>query len=345
MNHQTLYLKYRPQKLEEVIGQEEIVKLFGNVLQTSKIGHAYLFSGGRGTGKTSIARIIAKELGTNDEDIYEIDAASNRGIDEIRLLREGVSTRPFSSRYKIYIIDEAHMLTIQAANALLKTLEEPPSHAIFILATTDPQKLPKTILSRCQVLDFKKASIISIKELVNKVAKKENIEISDDSIDYIARVADGSYRDALSFLEKVLSVHGTKNITLASMGNSDDKNIDLLAVNILKFLSSGDISATLGIVSQRESIAALNTLKSLVDSIRNLLLLKFDTNNNFKNKIQQEKSEEYISILSDILPKNKNTLTSKDLLSAIEHYTLAAKNENFSKSILESYIFSFEKND
>ena len=345
MNHQTLYLKYRPQKLEEVIGQEEIVKLFGNVLQTSKIGHAYLFSGGRGTGKTSIARIIAKELGTNDEDIYEIDAASNRGIDEIRLLREGVSTRPFSSRYKIYIIDEAHMLTIQAANALLKTLEEPPSHAIFILATTDPQKLPKTILSRCQVLDFKKASIISIKELVNKVAKKENIEISDDSIDYIARVADGSYRDALSFLEKVLSVHGTKNITLASMGNSDDKNIDLLAVNILKFLSSGDISATLGIVSQRESIAALNTLKSLVDSIRNLLLLKFDTNNNFKNKIQQEKSEEYISILSDILSKNKNTLTSKDLLSAIEHYTLAAKNENFSKSILESYIFSFEKND
>jgi DNA polymerase-3 subunit gamma/tau len=140
-----LYRKYRPQSFSDVVGQEQAIELLTSSIKQNKISHAYLFCGGRGTGKTTVARIVAREVGCNDEDIIEIDAASNRGIDEIRELREAVRTAPFSSPYKVYIIDEAHMLTKEAANALLKTLEEPPRHVIFILATTDPEKLPTTI--------------------------------------------------------------------------------------------------------------------------------------------------------------------------------------------------------
>src|SRR6266436_4362104 len=148
--HQTLYRAYRPQDFSEVRGQEHIVKALEAAIKSKKISHAYLFSGGRGTGKTSVARILARELGVTDKDLYEMDAASNRGIDDIRELREGVYAMPFESPYKFYIIDEAHMLTKEAWNALLKTLEEPPAHVIFILATTDIDKVPDTIVSRCQ---------------------------------------------------------------------------------------------------------------------------------------------------------------------------------------------------
>ncbi len=213
MEHQTLYRKYRPNTLLDIRGQETIVTLFSNVLASGKVGHAYLFAGGRGTGKTSIARIIARELGTSDEDIYEIDAASNRGIDEIRLIRDGVHTRPFSSKYKVYIIDEAHMLTIQAANALLKTLEEPPSHCIFILATTDKEKLPPTILSRCQVIEFKRAQFETLVDFVHSIGEREGLEIERGAAERIARAGDGSYRDTLSILEKVVSSTTEKKIT------------------------------------------------------------------------------------------------------------------------------------
>ena len=175
-SHLALYRKYRPATFSDVVGQEQIITLLQNSIKQNKIGHAYLFCGGRGTGKTTVARIFAKDIGCNPEDIIEIDAASNRGIDEIRELREAVRTAPFSSPFKVYIVDEAHMLTKEAANALLKTLEEPPSHVVFILATTDPNKLPQTIVSRCQKINFKQylwcKDEFSLEQLANFFASK-----------------------------------------------------------------------------------------------------------------------------------------------------------------------------
>lgn len=186
-----------------------------NFLESSiaqkKVSHAYLFCGGRGTGKTTVARIFARDIGCNPEDIIEIDAASNRGIDEIRELREAVRTSPFSSPYKVYIIDEAHMLTKEAANALLKTLEEPPSHVIFILATTDPEKLPATIVSRCQKLIFKSPGIDTLAKRLLYITKQEAKDMSEESAVFIARHGKGSYRDALGVLEQILTI-GSKTI-------------------------------------------------------------------------------------------------------------------------------------
>ena len=158
MSDVALYRKYRPETFAQVIGQEPVIKALQGALSSDSLAHAYLFSGSRGTGKTSIARIFARELGSSENDTYEIDAASNRGIDDIRALRDAVRTLPFDSKYKVYIIDEVHMLTKEAFNALLKTLEEPPRHVIFILATTEEEKLPETIVSRCQSFRFKKPS-------------------------------------------------------------------------------------------------------------------------------------------------------------------------------------------
>ena len=156
MSESVLYRKYRPQSFKEVLGQEHVVEALEGAIRLGRVAHAYLFSGSRGTGKTSVARILAKALGTSETDLYEIDAASNRGIDDIRLLRDGVSAVPFESKRKVYIIDEVHMLTKEAFNALLKTLEEPPPHVIFILATTELEKVPETIISRCQTFSFKR---------------------------------------------------------------------------------------------------------------------------------------------------------------------------------------------
>jgi len=206
MTSNTLYLKYRPQNFNEVIGQNEVVKFLQKSIQEKKVAHSYLFFGDRGTGKTSVARIFAKELGVNQDDIYEIDAASNRGISEIREIRESVDILPYKSKYKIYIIDEAHMLTKEAFNALLKTLEEPPKHVIFILATTEKEKILPTILSRCQVLNFESPNLEKLQELIKKVLEKENREADDEVIKKIALTGNGSYRDTLSFLQQVLTI-------------------------------------------------------------------------------------------------------------------------------------------
>src|SRR3989344_1158542 len=170
-----LYRRYRPEKFSEVVGQDHVVSVLTAAIREKRIVHAYIFAGSRGTGKTSIARIFAKDLGTAPSDIYEIDAASNRGIDEIRAIRDGVQTLPFNSEYKVYIIDEAHMLTKEAWNALLKTLEEPPRHVIFILATTESHKLPETIISRTQRFSFKPIAEKQAVERLRQVAKNEKI--------------------------------------------------------------------------------------------------------------------------------------------------------------------------
>ncbi len=209
-HHIALYRKYRPASFSDVVGQEQIVELLQSAIKQKKVSHAYLFCGGRGTGKTTVARIFAHDIGCNSEDIIEIDAASNRGIDEIRELRDAVRTAPFSSPYKIYIVDEAHMLTKEAANALLKTLEEPPTHVIFILATTDPEKLPSTIVSRCQKVVFKSPDISTLAKRLQFVAHGEGKEIDDVTAELIASHGKGSYRDALGVLEQILTTNGKK---------------------------------------------------------------------------------------------------------------------------------------
>ncbi|MBI5358005.1 DNA polymerase III subunit gamma/tau [Candidatus Amesbacteria bacterium] len=204
----TLYLKYRPAKVEEldlIFVREQLIK----ILESKNIPHAFLFSGPRGTGKTSAARILAMSINKvkniDSTDIIEMDAASNGGIEEIRTLREQVGLAPLSSKYKVYIIDEVHMLSIGAANALLKTLEEPPSHVIFVLCTTDPQKLPETVISRCTRVQFTRPSLDEISTKLKIVAKGEKYKISEEDLSIIASEAKGSFRDAIKILEQVIA--------------------------------------------------------------------------------------------------------------------------------------------
>ena len=205
MSDLALYRKYRPQNWKEVKGQEHIVSVLVKTIADDKVAHAYLFTGPRGTGKTSIARIVARELETSANDLYEIDGASHNGVDHIRELREKVRTLPFDSKYKVYIIDEVHMLSTAAFNALLKTLEEPPAHVIFVLATTELHKVPDTIVSRCQTFSFQKPSQEILRELVVATAKKEGFKLEPSAASLIALLGDGAYRDTYGVLQKVLA--------------------------------------------------------------------------------------------------------------------------------------------
>ena len=226
-----MYRKYRPKSFSDIIGQTHVVKTLKNAIKTDNISHAYLFTGPRGTGKTTMARLLAKAVNCEDDsdpepcnecnscksiisgnavDLIEIDAASHRGIDEIRQLREGIKFSPNSLKYKVYIIDESHQLTKGAANALLKTLEEAPEHAIFILATTEPQKMLPTIISRCQRFDFKKLNFSQITEKLKKILKAEGVKSDDRSLEIIATAAGGSFRDAESLLDQILTFSGDK---------------------------------------------------------------------------------------------------------------------------------------
>ena len=222
-SYMALYRKFRPDGFEDVKGQDAIVKTLKNQLKADRIGHAYLFCGTRGTGKTSVAKIFAKAVNCEHPvdtspcgecamcraitagasmNVIEIDAASNNGVDNIREIREEVAYRPTEGKYKVYIIDEVHMLSIGAFNALLKTLEEPPEYVIFILATTEAHKIPITILSRCQRYDFKRISIDTISMRLLELIGKEGLDVEEKAVRYIARMADGSMRDALSLLDQ-----------------------------------------------------------------------------------------------------------------------------------------------
>ena len=221
MTYKVLAIKWRPEKFDDILGQEHITKSLQNAIKHDRISHAFTFSGPRGVGKTTTARILAKELNKVNDlsssfDIIEMDAASNRGIDEIRSLRENVLIAPAHGKYKIYIIDEVHMLTKEAFNALLKTLEEPPSHVVFILATTDPYKMPATILSRTQRYDFRRLSIINIVDQFKIILNDDNIEYDEAALKLIARKSDGSMRDGLGYLDQVLN-YSEKNISLENV--------------------------------------------------------------------------------------------------------------------------------
>ena len=283
-----LYRKYRPKKFADVIGQNHIIKTLQNQIALDKVGHAYLFCGSRGTGKTSTAKIFAREInctcsggGTcgfcNDNlslDILEIDAASNNGVDEIRDLREKVKYPPVDGKYKVYIIDEVHMLSPSAFNALLKTLEEPPKHAVFILATTEVHKLPATILSRCMRFDFKLVSVEELSELLKKVFTSENVEFDEQSINLIARAGEGSVRDTLSIADRCVSFAGnhlSAKTVVEVLGATEKQSLIEIADAILN-KTVGDAMLKLdGVLSAGKSPAVLS--KDLVYYFRDLLII------------------------------------------------------------------------
>ena len=296
--YQALYRKYRPSNFDEVVGQKVIVKTLKNAIKYDRLSHAYLFCGPRGTGKTSIAKILAKTINcTNLQDylpcnecenclqynnkqsvdIIEIDASSNNGVDEIRELRDKVGLVPSFGKYKIYIIDEVHMLTTSAFNALLKTLEEPPKHVIFILATTEPFKIPITILSRCQRFDFKKISVDDIVSRLRAIADAENIKIKDEILKEIAILSDGGMRDSINLLDQVNAyVGGEKEVTYEDV---HDVNGTLKPEELYDFISkikNNDLKDALLLSDSYNDIGKNMTkvLEELISFFRNILIAK-----------------------------------------------------------------------
>lgn len=241
-----LYRAYRPQTFKDVEGQDQVITVLEAAVKSGDVAHAYLFAGTRGTGKTSIARILAHELGVHEHDIQEIDAASNRGIDDARAIREGAQAMPFSSPYKIYIIDEAHMLTKEAWNALLKVLEEPPAHVIFIFATTELHKVPDTIRSRCESYAFNQPSRELLAKVVARVAKKEGYTLEGGAADLIAALADGSFRDALGILQKVLTISGDDVVNVAEVERVTGAPSNQVLRTVVEAMHKGDGECAIG---------------------------------------------------------------------------------------------------
>lgn len=244
--HTSLYRKYRPVTFTDIIGQDHIVRVLQSAIEKKTPHHAYLFTGTRGVGKTSIARIFAKELGVEPEDITEIDAASYTGVDNVRELTESAMTLPFLSPYKVYILDEVHMLSKAAFNAFLKGLEEPPKHVIYILATTELSKLPDTIISRCEVHTFRTPTTDVLSKVVENVVEKEGYSIDADSVKLISMTGDGSFRDTLGVLQKVMSSIEGKKISLDKVeyiiGTPKVTSIDMLVdMAIRKYEKVSDV--------------------------------------------------------------------------------------------------------
>ena len=342
--YQALYRKYRPKELDEIYGQDTIVTIIKNTIMQDKISHAYLFAGPRGTGKTSIAKIFSKIINCehredykacgkcksciekNNSDIIEIDAASNNGVDEIRELKSKIDLVPANGKYKVYIIDEVHMLTIGAFNALLKTLEEPPRHAIFILATTEPHKIPETILSRCQRFDFKKINNHSIEERLKEIADKESIDITDDALGEIARICDGGMRDSVSMLDQ-LSLYSEGKITIENVHQLNGTITFTELETMIYAISCGKIEKIFEKIDQYDKNGKnfAKIIEQLIDFLKKMLLAKEapkyynekkNENEHFSENINEISSDDiikYIEEFNDALNKVKNT-TNKRLI-------------------------------
>jgi len=343
-----LYRKYRPETFAEIAGQEHIVQTLTNAISEGMVSHSYLFAGPRGTGKTTMARLLAKAVNCQNRknkefepcnkcsscleinggramDLIEIDAASHRGIDEIRELRDGIKFFPTSSKYKVFIIDECHQLSKDAANALLKTLEEPPSHAIFILATTEIHKMISTIISRCQRFDFRKLTIPEIVERLKFIAKKENAKIEDKVLELIALNSEGSIRDAEGFLDQALTFavfKDKKQITI------DDLK-DLLGIVEINTVSK--LVDFIGEKKTKEAIIFLNEIldkgydprefaKSLINYLRELLILEIDPD--FQNPLIINFTEEERTKLKEQI----KMFEEKDIKKFLEFF-LEAQNK------------------
>ncbi|KND49494.1 MAG: DNA polymerase III, subunit gamma and tau [Parcubacteria bacterium C7867-008] len=297
MAHQSLYRKYRPHTFKDVVGQDQVIAPLQAQIEGKSVGHAYVFAGSRGLGKTSIARIFARELGTKDSDLYEIDAASNNSVDDIRALTENVYTLPFASPYKVYILDEAHMLSKGAWNAFLKTLEEPPAHALFILATTELEKVPETVQSRCQVFQLRKPSRAGLAALVTDIAKREGYTIEPAAADLLSLMGDGSYRDALSMLEKTLASATGKKLALEETEHATGAPKHTLIHALINALSQGDTEAALTTISSAVTaeVSMQLYLTLVLERIRLILLVRHATD--MRTSIKEEQgSEEYADI-------------------------------------------------
>jgi len=337
MAYQTLYRKYRPKTFELVYGQDVIVKTLKNVIKNDKLSHAYLFTGPRGTGKTSSAKLFAKAINclnnkdgdacnecencksfnnNSNPDIIEIDAASNNGVDEIREIKNKVSLVPSMSKYKVYIIDEVHMLSIGAFNALLKTLEEPPEYIIFILATTEPQKIPATIISRCQRFDFKSISHDKMKQCLENIISKENITIDDGAIEEIINNSKGGMRDAIGLLDQA-SAFCNNNITANDIeelsGNISIKQIRTFLLNIMQKEYNVIFDSISNYSSNGKDFALI--CEKIINYIREGILYKkkintdkiLDEDKNIFDKLSDTDLYDLIDYLSDTLVKVKNS--------------------------------------
>ncbi len=277
MANVALYRKYRPARFEDVRGQEQVTGVLSRALAAGSPSHAYLFAGSRGTGKTSVARIVARAIGTSGRDLYEIDAASNRGIDDVRMLREEVHTLPFESPYKVYIVDECHSLTKEAFNALLKTLEEPPPHVVFILATTEIGKLPETVISRCEVHTFKKPTQQLLSDMALSVAAQEGYALDPAAAGLVALLGDGSYRDMYGALQKLLGAASDRQVSAADAERILSVPSAALVGEVLAALAERDSARGLAAVgSAAESGADIELfLKLLIERVRAVLLLRY----------------------------------------------------------------------
>jgi len=319
MAYKALYRTYRPQTFEEVAGQKHIVKTLKNALATNKIAHAYLFCGPRGTGKTTMAKLFAKALNCQEgighicnkcsdcveitngshPDVIEIDAASNNGVEQVRDLIDKVNYLPIEGKYKVYIIDEVHMMTTSAFNALLKTIEEPPAHVIFILATTEPHNILPTILSRCQRYDFTKVSDADIEERIVEILEKEGIEYDKDAVRAIIALADGGVRDALSILDQVLAFSGnTLNVddvySLFGLASKEDK------ISFIKFIANGDVTRALTRINAfAEGGVDLKRLTAeLLEILKDVLILKKTKSEDELTTLSEEEAEDLSAALS-----------------------------------------------
>ena len=315
-----LYRKYRPQEFKDVIGQEHVVKVLEGAIRLGNISHAYIFSGSRGTGKTSMARILAREIGTSANDLVEMDAASNRGIDDVREIRESVNSLPFESKYKVYIIDEVLMLTRDAWNAFLKPLEDPPSHVIFIMATTELEKVPETVVSRCQTFTFKRPNQSILKDFALSIAKREGATLEPAAAELVALLGDGSFRDAHGILEKVLSSTKDKKITRVEVEAVTGAPKAELVRNILEAVVEKDLEKGLKAVGQASE--ANNDMKLfaklILERLRFLFLIRLKAG--MDEYIESQIAEDDFKFLKELAGKAGQDLTAETLLKFIEAY-------------------------
>jgi DNA polymerase III, subunit gamma and tau len=322
LEYTALYRKFRPLKFDEIVGQEHIVRTLKNELINDRVGHAYLFNGGRGTGKTSAAKILARAVNCLNPkdgepcnecavckaalegsltDIVEMDAASNNSVEDVRAIRDEVNFLPTVAKYRVYIIDEVHMLSTGAFNALLKTLEEPPAHVKFILATTEPQKLPATILSRCQRFDFKKISNDNIEKRLNFVCEQSNIDITPEAKKLIAILAEGAMRDALSILERCMQEEGkiTEDLVKELVGIPKTESVNKITKSILQKNTEDALGAINEIITEGKDIS--NFLWEIIKYVKDILVFKTNT----KLEIYSEAEKNQIKELADSTTKER----------------------------------------